>query len=149
MYGVGPVVANTYVGGISYLITPTIDVGGSIGYSNARALGSGTRGDADVWTYNFGISFYDLGKKGNTAGFLVGMQPRLAGTSNSALAAGIGLPAGQRKDRDTGYHIEAYYAHRVTDNIIITPAFIWLTAPNHDARNPDVFLGVIRTSIDF
>jgi hypothetical protein len=149
MYGVGPVVANTYVGGISYLITPTIDVGGSIGYANARALGSGTRGDADVWTYNLGVSFYDLGKKGNTAGFLVGMQPRLTGTSNRALAAGIGLPAGQRKDRDTGYHFEAYYAHRLTDNIIITPAFIWLTAPNHDARNPDVFLGVIRTTIDF
>jgi hypothetical protein len=147
--GVGPVVANTYMGALSYRITPTIEFGTSVAHSNARALGTGTRGDAEVWTYDFGFTFYDLGKKGNTLGFEFGVQPTLRGTSNSALAAGIGLPAGQRKDRDTGYHFEVYYAHRLTDNITISPGFIWLTAPNHDARNNDAFMGVIRTTFDF
>ncbi|OCR01724.1 hypothetical protein BCD67_13975 [Oscillatoriales cyanobacterium USR001] len=147
--GVGPIVANTYMGALSYRITPNIEMGGSIAHSNARALGSGTRGDAEVWSYDFGFTFYDLGKKGNTLGFEFGVQPTLRGTSNRALAEGIGLPSGQRKDRDTGYHIEVYYAHRLTDNITISPGFIWLTAPNHDARNNDAFLGVIRTTFDF
>ena len=147
--GVGPVVANTYMGALSYRITPTIEVGGSVAHSNARALGGGTRGDAEVWTYDFGFTFYDLGKKGNTLGFEFGVQPTLRGTSNSALARGIGLPSGQRKDRDTGYHFEVYYAHQLTDNITISPGFIWLTAPNHDARNNDAFMGVIRTTFNF
>jgi len=147
--GVGPVVANTYMGALSYRITPTIEFGTSVAHSNARALGSGTRGDAEVWTYDFGFTFYDLGKKGNTLGFEFGVQPTLRGTSNRALAEGIGLPSGQRKDRDTGYHFEVYYAHQLTDNITISPGFIWLTAPNHDARNNDAFMGVIRTTFNF
>ena len=147
--GAGPVVANTYVGAIFYRITPTIEIGGSVAHSSARALGSNTRGDAKVWEYDLDLTFYDLGKKGNAAGLIFGMQPRLAGTSNRALAAAIGLPDGQRKDRNVGFHIEAFYAHKLTDNITITPALIWLTAPNHDRRNPDVFIGVIRTTFDF
>lgn len=147
--GAGPVVANTYVGAIFYRLTPGLELGGSVGYSRARALGDGTKGDAEVWDYDVNLTFYDLGKKGNTAGLLFAVQPRLAGTSNGRLAEAIGLPAGQRSDRDTGFHIEAFYAHRLNDNITISPGLIWLTAPNHDQRNPDVFVGVIRTTFDF
>ncbi|WP_373537920.1 iron uptake porin [Microcoleus sp.] len=147
--GAGPVAANTYLVGVSYNLTQTIQVGGSVAYANARTLGTGTRGDADVWDYRFNFAFRDVGKKGNLAGLVFGMQPRLAGTSNSSIAQAIGLPAGQRSDRNVGYHIEAFYTHRLTDNIDITPGFIWLTAPNHDARNPDVVVGVLRTSFSF
>ncbi|TAF40218.1 MAG: hypothetical protein EAZ68_11335, partial [Oscillatoriales cyanobacterium] len=65
------------------------------------------------------------------------------------IAQAIGLPAGQRRDRDTGFHIEAFYTHLLTDNITITPGIIWLTAPNHDDRNPDVVVGVVRTTFSF
>ncbi|WP_424404905.1 iron uptake porin [Microcoleus sp.] len=147
--GAGPVAANTYLAGVSYNLTQTIQVGGSVAYANARTLGTGTRGDADVWDYRFNFAFRDVGKKGNLAGLVFGMQPRLAGTSNSSIAQAIGLPAGQRSDRNVGYHIEAFYTHRLTDNIAITPGFIWLTAPNHDARNHDVVVGVLRTSFSF
>ncbi|HLO49842.1 MAG TPA: iron uptake porin, partial [Kamptonema sp.] len=147
--GAGPVVANSYTGAMFYRVTPNIEVGGSVSYATARTLGSGTRGDARVWDYNINFTFYDLGKKGNVGGILLGMQPRLASTSNGNLAAAIGLPSGQRSDRNAGLHFETFYAHRIGDNITITPAFIWLTAPNHDKRNPDVFMGVIRTTFDF
>ncbi|MFB2922523.1 MULTISPECIES: iron uptake porin [Aerosakkonema] len=147
--GAGPVAANNYIAAGFYRLTPTIDFGGSVAYSNARALGDGTKGDAQVWNYDMNLSFYDLGKKGNVAGFIVGVQPRLAGTSNRALAEAIGLPPGQRSDRDVGYHIEVFYTHRINNNIAVTPGVFWLTAPNHDERNPDVFVGVVRTSFSF
>ncbi|MEH2372991.1 MAG: hypothetical protein V7K15_07875 [Nostoc sp.] len=31
----------------------------------------------------------------------------------------------------------------------ITPGLIWLTAPNHDERNSDAVLGVIRSTFTF
>ena len=83
------------------------------------------------------------------AGLILGMQPRLTGTSSESLARAIGLPPGQRSDRNVGHHIEAFYSHRLSDNLSITPAIIWLTAPNHDERNPDVFVGIIRSSFSF
>lgn len=78
-----------------------------------------------------------------------GMQPRVTGTSNARVAAAIGLPAGRRSERDVGFHIEAFYTFRLNDHIAITPGFFWLTAPNMDGRNPDTFVGVVRTSFLF
>ena len=123
--------------------------GGSIGHIAARTLGNGTKGDASLWDYRFNLVFFDVGKKGNLAGLIFGMEPRLTGTSNAALAQAIGLPPGQRSDRNVGFHIEALYTYVLGDNITITPAIVWLTAPNHDERNPDAVLGIIRTSFSF
>ena len=143
-----PVVANNYGVQVNYRFSPRFELGGWVGYTAARALGN-IKGDADVWNYAMTLSFPDLGKKGNFGGIVLGMQPRLTGTSNSALAQAIGLPDGQRKDRDVGFHIEAFYRFQLNSYISITPGFIWLTAPNHDERNPDAVIGVIRTSFTF
>ena len=147
--GAGPVVGNTYLLAAFYRLTPMFEVGTSVGLINARTLGEGTRGDAQVWDYRLNLAFYDVGKKGNLAGIILGIQPQLTGTSNPTLAQAIGLPPGQRRDRDTGFHIEAFYSHRLNNNISITPGVFWLTAPNHDARNPDMVVGVVRTTFRF
>lgn len=143
-----PVVGNGYGAQVNYRFSPRFELGGWVGYTAARALGN-IKGDADVWNYAVTLAFPDLGKKGNLGGIVLGMQPKLTGTSNSALAQAIGLPPGQRSDRDTGYHIEAFYRYQLTENISITPGFFWLTAPNHDDRNPDAVIGVVRTSFVF
>lgn len=147
--GAGPVSGNNYGIQFSYRVTPGLDLGGWVGYTTARTLGTGTKGDADVWNYALNIGFPDLGKKGNLGGVVFGMQPRLTGTSNSALAQAIGYPLGQRRDRSVGFHIETFYRYQLTDNLSITPGVIWLTAPNHDERNPDVVIGVLRTTFVF
>uniref|UniRef100_UPI0030D7C55F iron uptake porin n=2 Tax=Argonema antarcticum TaxID=2942763 RepID=UPI0030D7C55F len=147
--GAGPVIANTLFAGAFYRFSQSFEFGGAIAYSKARALGQGTKGDAEVWQFDADFVFYDVGKKGNTAGIIIGMQPRLTGTSNGALASAIGLEPGQRSDRDVGFHVEAFYNYQVSDNITITPGVFWLTAPNHDDRNPDVIVGVVRTSFSF
>lgn len=147
--GAGPVVGNSYDFSFNYRITPKMSFGGSIGHIAARALGDGTKGNADLWDYRFNLVFFDVGKKGNLAALIFGMEPRLGGTSNAALAQAIGLPPGQRSDRNAGFHIEAFYTHRMNDNITITPGIVWLTAPNHDERNSDVIVGVLRTAFEF
>jgi hypothetical protein len=65
------------------------------------------------------------------------------------LAEALGFQDGQRHDLSTGWHIETFYTHRLTDNISITPGIFWLTAPNHDARNPGVIVSAIRFSFEY
>ncbi len=88
-----------------------------------------------------GLTFPDLGRKGNLGGILVGMEPKLTSLTNSA--------NGGQADRDTSLHVEGFYRFRLSDHIAITPGVIWLTAPNHDDRNDDVFIGVLRTVFYF
>lgn len=143
-----PVLGNGYGVQANYRFSPSFELGGWVGYTAARAVGE-IKGDADIWNYAVTLNLPDLFKKGNAGGIVVGMQPRLTGTSNNVLAEAIGLPGGQRKDRDIGLHIEAFYRYQLNDNISVTPGFFWLTAPNHDSRNPDVVIGVIRTTFVF
>ncbi|MFB8792004.1 MAG: iron uptake porin [Potamolinea sp.] len=143
-----PVVGNSYGLQANYRLSNRFELGGWVGYTAARTLGD-VKGDASIFNFAVTMAFPDLGKEGNLGGIVFGMQPKLTSTSNSALASAIGLPAGQRSDRDTGFHVEAFYRYKLTDNISITPGFFWLTAPNHDQRNPDVVIGVVRTSFTF
>jgi hypothetical protein len=133
-----PVVANSY--GISGTIdiTDWLAIGGWVGYSHHRYIG---RGDGDVWTWAGSLSFPDLGGEGNIGGLFVGMEPRLTRIDSSVNDG--------EADPDTSLHLEAFYRYRLTDNIDITPGVIWLTAPNHDADNDDVIIGVVRTRFFF
>lgn len=133
-----PVVTNSY--GISGTIdiTDWLAIGGWVGYSHHRYIG---RGDGDVWTWAGSLSFPDLGGEGNIGGLFVGMEPRLARIDSSVNDG--------EADPDTSLHIEAFYRYRLTDNIDITPGVIWLTAPNHNAENDDVIIGVVRTRFFF
>jgi len=148
--------SNKYGASVNYNVSNNFQIGGWVGFSKARVLGvatsggsTGRSGDVSVLNYAAMLSFPNLFKPGNLGGIVFGMQPQITGTSNARVAAAIGLPEGRREDRDTGFHIEAFYTFRVNDFIAITPGFFWLTAPNHDARNPDAFVGVIRTSFLF
>ncbi|MBW4475257.1 MAG: iron uptake porin [Stenomitos rutilans HA7619-LM2] len=117
---------------------PRISLAGWVGYAQQRYIG---RGDGDIWNWMVGLAFPDLGRKGDLGGILVGMEPKLTNLTN-------GVNGGQA-DRDTSLHVEGFYRFRLSDNIAITPGVIWLTAPNHDDRNDDVFIGVLRTVFYF
>ena len=136
-----PVVINAYGLELNYRIANWIEVGGWAGFSSVRVLGTG---DAEVWNYALRLAFPDLGGEGNLGGLVVGMQPRLTGTT-----AGLGAELGQRQDADVGLHIEGFYRIRLTDNLSLTPGIIWLTAPNHDEQNADIVLGVVRVTFSF
>lgn len=121
-------------------ISNGFQLGGWVAYTNARVLKEEV--NADIWSWAVTLAFPDLGKKGNLGGIIIGMQPKLTGTS----APLSDLP---RRDPDTGFHVEGFYRYQINDNISITPALLWLTAPNHNEQNGDIFLGVVRTTFTF
>lgn len=135
-----PVVSNSYGIEVSYRISENFAIGGWAGYTAARAIGLG---DGSIWNYALTLGFPDLGKEGNLGGFIIGMQPKLTGTSSGLRAAG------QSSDPSTSIHVEGFYRHQVTGNISITPGLIWLTVPNHNTENEDIIIGTIRTAFEF
>ncbi len=132
------VATNAY--GLSGIFTLSSNfvLGGWVGYANQRYIG---RGDASVWNWAVTLAFPNLGKEGNLGGILVGMEPKVTDIDDT-------LNAGQ-PDPDTSLHLEAFYRYQISDNIHITPGVIWLTAPNHDADNDDIVIGVLRTMFRF
>jgi Carbohydrate-selective porin, OprB family/S-layer homology domain len=138
-----PFSSNSYGAELSWRLSEKFVLGGWAGYTNTRNLstagGSVNRGTAEIWNWAVSLGFPDLGKKGNLAGIIVGMEPKVTSSSINQLD----------KDRDTSYHIEAFYEYKVSDNIAITPGVIWLTAPDHNKNNDGVVIGAIRTTFTF
>ncbi|ARV62282.1 hypothetical protein BZZ01_29920 [Nostocales cyanobacterium HT-58-2] len=138
-----PFSSNSYGIEASLGLSKNFVLGGWVGYTNARNLSSEggrvDRGELDIWNWAVTLGFPDLGKEGNLAGILFGMEPKVTGSSINEIA----------RDRDTSYHIEAFYQYKVTDNITITPGVIWLTAPDHNSNNDDVVIGALRTTFSF
>ena len=130
--------SNSYGVEASLGITKQLVLGGWAGYTNSQVL-TGTRGKAEIWNYAITLGLPDLGKKGNLAGIVFGMEPKV---TNSSIA-------GVTKDLNTSYHIEGFYQYKVSDNITITPAVIWLTAPNHDDSSSNLVIGALRTTFSF
>jgi hypothetical protein len=145
-----PVSTNAYGLEASFQVNSRLFINAWAGYTATRVL---KVGDASIWNYAVGLALPDFGKRGNLAGIIVGMEPKVTG-ADSAIATAFGSRIEPRnrtspKDRDTSIHVEAFYSYAVSDNITITPGLIWLTAPNHDARNSDAVLGVIRSTFTF
>lgn len=133
-----PFSSNSYGIQASVGVTKKFVLGGWAGYTSSRTL-TGDRGDIDIWNYAVTLGFPDLGKKGNLAGIIFGMEPKVTRSTTSLVG----------EDRDTSYHIEAFYQYKVSDNITITPGLIWLTAPDHNSSNNDVLIGALRTTFSF
>ncbi|MEH1793745.1 iron uptake porin [Nostoc sp.] len=134
--------SNSYGIEASFQPSSKFVIGGWVGLTKARVL-SVTPGDADIWNYAVTLAFPDLGKTGNIAGIIVGMEPKVTSVSSSLSNAGI------NKDPDTSYHIEGFYQYKLSDNISITPGVIWLTAPDHNNQNDDIVIGTVRTTFTF
>jgi len=55
----------------------------------------------------------------------------------------------QEFEQDAPFHVEGFYKLQMTENISLTPGFIWLLSPNQDADNKDIFVGTVRTTFTF
>ncbi|WP_353673881.1 iron uptake porin [Synechocystis sp. LKSZ1] len=130
--------SNAYMLLAYYALSPKLLIGGTINKFDNRLIG---KGDADLWTYWFAVTMPDLFKEGNMGGLVIGMEPTLTMLNST-------IPF-QAFRRDTSLHLEVYYRIQINDNLSITPALIWITAPNQDNSNPDIITGAIRTSFKF
>ncbi|MBD2511551.1 iron uptake porin [Nostoc muscorum FACHB-395] len=145
-----PTSTNAYGLEASYQVNSGFLINAWAGFAKTRVLGLG---NADIWNYAVALAFPDLGKKGNLAGIVVGMEPKVTGADEAIANVFTEIVAPQNRDsaqdRNTSLHVEGFYSYAVSDNITITPGLIWLTAPNHDDQNSDAVLGVIRTTFTF
>nr|WP_290223162.1 iron uptake porin [Trichocoleus desertorum] len=156
-----PIISNSFGVELSWQLSQKFVLGGWAGYTFNRTLSSVgglfERGDFETVNWAVTLAFPDLGKEGNLAGIIVGMEPKVVNadirTTPAALALAANLPAGITgsfgEDRDTSLHLEAFYQYQVNDNISITPGIIWLTAPDHNSANDDIVIGTIRTTFAF
>jgi len=118
----------------SWRISPQFTVSAWLGYSFAQSEVSDD--SADILNYAVTLAFPDLGGKGNLAGIVIGMPPKV---TESSLV----------DDKDTSLHIEGFYRLQVTDNIAITPGLFVITNPEHNDNNDSIFVGTIRTTFKF
>jgi len=131
--------ANAYGVQASYRVSPNFTVSGWGGYTQAEAVAGSNEGSkADIWNWAVTLAFPDLGKKGNLAGFVFGMPPKV--TSNDVA---------NRENRDTSYHIEGFYRYRVAQNIDVTPGLMVILNPEHNNDNETLWVGVLRTRFSF
>jgi hypothetical protein len=133
-----PTSANHYSFLATSDLSPKVALSGWVGYSQAnRELGGS--GNADIWNYAATLAFKDVGNPGSTVGLVFGMPPKVTASSLGAV----------RTDRDTSFHIEAFYKYKVSNNLFITPGIVMITNPEHNSNNPTLYLGTIRTTFNF
>jgi hypothetical protein len=131
---------------LTYKLSNKFTVGGWTSYFNPKAEGSptvsgvnGSQGShADIWSWAVTASLTDLGKLGSQLNFVFGMPPKV--TSNNI---------NEREDRDTSLHFELSYNYPLTDRIFITPGFLLITNPEHNAANDSIWIGLLRTTFSF
>jgi hypothetical protein len=116
-----------------------VKVGGWVGYIDSTIKDEGLEGDMGSWNWALTLGV-DAGPPGSQLGLIVGMEPKV--TSGDGVLAAL-------EDLDTSIHIEGFYEYQLSDNISITPAFVWLTAPDHNTNNDDLVIGTVRTTFTF
>ncbi|MEW6495481.1 MAG: iron uptake porin [Cyanobacteriota bacterium] len=174
-----PIISNSFGLELSWQVSEKFVLGGWVGYTNTSTLSSGngllSRGNIESINGALTLAFPDLGKRGNLAGIVIGVEPTVLSSDieinqNIANPASINNPAlipaalallnssprlrqliavFDNPDPDVSLHIEAFYQIRVTDNIYITPGVIWITAPGSLGSNADLVIGTIRTTFRF
>jgi hypothetical protein len=132
------VVSNSYGAQASLRLSPRFILGGWAGLTNARIIGIG---DARIWNYAVTLAFPDLGKEGNLLGFVLGREPYL-----DKLEAASSL---RSFSNDNSYHLEGFYKFQLSDNISVTPGVIYVTNPDQNDDNDDIFIGTLRTTFTF
>ena len=145
--GVGdvPVSTDSFGAQFQFDVTSKISLRGWGSYTDANIVNDGddNNGSADIWNYAAAVVVSDVIKEGNLAAIIVGAEPYL-----TAIDAN-GDEDDEALTNDVPIHVEALYKYQLNDNISITPGFIWLTAPNQNTDNSDVYIGTVRTTFSF
>ncbi|EFA69043.1 hypothetical protein CRC_02404 [Cylindrospermopsis raciborskii CS-505] len=110
---------------------------GWFGYTKAHQE-SGDKNNATIINGALATTLLDLGKKGNIGGFVIGVPPKA-----------ISNTIANRQDNSTSLHLEAFYTHRINNNVSITPAIYVIDNPDHKSSNGAIWVGSVRTGITF
>jgi Carbohydrate-selective porin, OprB family len=131
--------ANSYGLSTSWRISPNFNLSGWIGMTNATATDLPNNPDAEILNYAIAFAFPNLGGENSLAGVVIGQPPKV--TSND-----LGT---EFQDRDTSLHLEMFYRFPVSEDISITPGVLIITNPEHDDNNDTLYVGTVRTVLEF
>ena len=146
-YG-APTTRDSYGLSGNWRITDTINLSATGAYASASAQGLDRNGfnrsgyGADLWTWNAGLSFLDLGKQGAVLSVAGGLIPQATNVTNRP-----GDPINQ--DLDATYLIETQYKFPINKNVLITPGVYVVLNPQGNSNNSAIWVGVLRTTFTF
>jgi hypothetical protein len=147
LYGSSRGVRDSYGVQATWQVFDSLNLSGWGGYALATAQDvrqpTGGRVGADYWTWNVGASFLDVFKEGAIININGGLLPRAGRVDQVSVGDFVA------QDQNAAYIIEAAYKYPVSDNILITPGAYVILNPDHNTRNPSIWVGVLRTTFKF
>lgn len=134
-FGQAPTEADNYGVQVNFKPSSRFQIGGWYGYTKAEQLRGGNN-DATIQNGAITLALADFGRQGNLLGFVFGVPPKV---TESDVA----------RNRNTSYHLEGFYRFQVNDFISVTPGVYVIMNPEHNNRNDDIWVGLLRTTFSF
>jgi hypothetical protein len=134
-FGQAPTESDNYGVQVNFKPSPRFQLGGWYGYTKAQQLRGGNN-DATIQNAAITLALADFGRQGNLLGFVFGVPPKV---TESDVA----------RNRNTSYHLEGFYRFQVNDFISVTPGVYVILNPEHNNRNEDIWVGLLRTTFSF
>ena len=120
---------------VNFKPSSRFQIGGWYGYTKAHQLRGGDN-DATIQNGAITLALSDFGRRGNLLGFVFGVPPKV---TESDVA----------RNRNTSYHLEGFYRFQVNDFISVTPGVYVIMNPEHNNKNDDIWVGLLRTTFSF
>ena len=133
------IIANSYGAELAFSPGQKFTIGGWVGFTQATATNLPGNPDAEIFNYALSFAWADVGKEGNVAAIIVGQPPKVINNDFDEVG----------EDPDTSFHLEGFYTHRINDNISITPGLFVILNPEHDENNDTIYVGTLRTTLEF
>ncbi|MEG4116430.1 iron uptake porin [Microcoleus sp. N9_B4] len=134
-FGQAPTQADNYGVQVNFKPSSRFHIGGWYGYTKAEQLRGGGN-DATIQNGAITLALRDFGRQGNLLGFVFGVPPKV---TESDVA----------RNRNTSYHLEGFYRFQVNDFVSVTPGVYVILNPEHNNRNDDIWVGLLRTTFSF
>ena len=133
----------------AWRINPKWTIGAWGGWTSSNAIGQ--PGTVETTNWMMFSALPDLFVPGNLGGLLLGQPPKI---TSSTLPDGLNFPNFSNNGTPgaqsaSALHIEAFYRAKVSDHITITPGFLMIFNPNHNASNDTLMIGTVRASFQF
>ncbi|MCY7382313.1 MAG: iron uptake porin [Microcoleus sp. CAN_BIN18] len=120
---------------VNFKPSSRFQIGGWYGYTKAEQLRRSSN-EATIQNGAITLALSDFGRQGNLLGFVFGVPPKV---TESDVA----------RNRNTSYHLEGFYRFQVNDFISVTPGVYVILNPEHNNKNDDIWVGLLRTVFSF
>ncbi|WP_445171703.1 iron uptake porin [Microcoleus sp.] len=134
-FGQSATAADNFGVQVNFKPSSRFQIGGWYGYTKAEQLRN-SNNDATIQNGAITLALADFGRQGNLLGFVFGVPPKV---TESDVA----------RNRNTSYHLEGFYRFQVNDFISVTPGVYVIMNPEHNNRNDDIWVGLLRTTFSF